>query len=192
MTANREVQGKTISSRSNGTYEWLRKGKTVVFRLGIETALKIEANGRKTERKSKVLTVYDGECMHTYTEEAGQKQVVKTKLDPKLGPDVRAFYQALREQSDLRLLAPERVDGKDAQVIQATPKKARPDGLTYRHYFSKEDGVLLKTVLCDKAGKAVESTTFTDLKFDVKMDPERFLFRAPTGTNVVDLTRQAP
>jgi outer membrane lipoprotein-sorting protein len=192
MTADRKVHGQSVRSHSQGTYEWLRKDEAVVFRLEIETALEIEANGQETERKSKVLTVYDGEYMHTYAEEAGRKQVVKTKLDPKLGPDVRAFFQVLREQSDLRLLAAERVGGKAAHVIQATPKKPRPDGQTYRYYFSKDDGVLLKTTLCDDKGSAVETTTFTDFDFDSRIDPERFVFQAPSGAKVIDLTRQTP
>jgi outer membrane lipoprotein-sorting protein len=192
MMADRAAQRQSIHSRSQSTYEWLRKDGVVVFRLEIETALEIEADGRKTERKSKVVTVYDGEHMHTYTEEAGRKLVMKTKLDPKLGPDVRAFFQALREQSNLRLLAAERVGRKDAHVIQATPKEPRPAGHTYRHYFSKDDGVLLKTTLCDEKGSAVEITTFTDFDFDSGIDAERFVFRAPLGAKVIDLTEQAP
>ena len=64
MTADRKVQGQSIRSRSQGTYEWLRKDEVVVFRLEVNTALEIEADGGKTQRESSVLTIYDGEYMY--------------------------------------------------------------------------------------------------------------------------------
>ena len=68
MTADRKVQGQSIRSRSQGTYEWLRKDEVVVFRLEVNTALEIEADGGKTQRESSVLTIYDGEYMYTYAQ----------------------------------------------------------------------------------------------------------------------------
>lgn len=192
MTGDRTARGQKITSRGQGTYEWLRKDDAVLVRLDVHRTVEVESGDQKKERSSHALTVFDGRYMYTYTEQAGTKKGVKAKLDPKLGADVRALFQALREQDELSLLPTERVADKDAHVIQAVPKKPRPDGLVYRYYFSKADGVLLKTAVCDQDGNAVDTTTFTDIKFDLDIDPGRFVFQASPGVKVVDLTQQEP
>ncbi|MFH0979966.1 MAG: sigma-E factor regulatory protein RseB domain-containing protein [Planctomycetota bacterium] len=192
MTGDRTARGQKVTSRAEGTYEWLRKSDAALVRLDVRRTLEVESGDQKKERSSHDLTVFDGQYMYTYTEQAGTKEAVKAKLDPKLGADVRALFEALHEQDNLSLLPAERVADKDAHVIQAMPKKPRPDGLVYRYYFSKADGALLKMALCDRDGNAVETTTFTDIKFDLGADPGRFVFQAPPGVKVVDLTQQAP
>jgi outer membrane lipoprotein-sorting protein len=59
-------------------------------------------------------------------------------------------------------------------------------------YYSQEHGVPVKSVMYGPDGKPITTMTFSDYKFDVKIDPQRFVFKAPEGVQVIDQTAQQP
>ncbi|MFQ5806099.1 MAG: outer membrane lipoprotein carrier protein LolA [Phycisphaerae bacterium] len=189
-TEGTEAKGRTATSKGEGTYEFMRRGDEVLFRKEMRTIWEVDAGPRKTKLEMNTLKVCDGKYEYELSERMGWKTAVKTKPDPASGANLKTFLENLRAKNDLKLLEEEAVEGQDAYVIEATPKNLRPGNphKTLVYYFSKDHGVLLKEERRDKDGKAVLKIAYTDLEFDVKIDPKRFEFKAPEGVIVQDLT----
>ncbi len=181
-----EAQGNKASKHGEGTYEFVRKDGDVLFREEIKSSMDLDAGGQKITFKFATLIVCDGQDTYELSERVGMMTAVKHKPDPMSGADLSAFFEALRARNNLKLLDEEVVDGQDAYAIEATPKsdrRGRPHK-TIVYYFSKEHGFLLKQEARDKDGKAQQTKSYTELEFDVKIDPKRFEFKAPEGVTV--------
>jgi outer membrane lipoprotein-sorting protein len=185
-----EAQGNRASKHGEGTYEFLRKGDGVLFREEMKSSMDLDAGGQKITFKFATLIICDGESTYELSERVGMKTAIKRKPDPMSGADLAAFLEALRTRNSLKLLDDAVVDGRDAYVIEATPKHARPGRAneTVVYSFSKEHGFLLKQEARNKDGQVLQTKSFVDLEFDVDIDPKRFEFKAPEGVVVQDLT----
>lgn len=192
QTEGTEAQGNTAARHGEGTYEFMRKAGKFLFRMEIESAWEVKAGGQDLRVRISTLTVCDGDHVYELSERMGLATALKRKPDPRDGADLKAFLEILRTRNDLKLLDEESVNGRDVFAIQATPKSKLPSRpyQTVVYYFSKDHGVLLKQEKRDKDGKPLETMSFSDLKFDVKIDPKRFEFKAPEGVVVQDLTRE--
>jgi len=181
--------GKAVA-HGEGSYAFMRRGGKLLFRREIKTTMEVNAGGQKMKFELSELTVCDGKFIYTLSDRVGMKSVTKSRPDPGGGEDLEALLETLRAENRLKLLDPATVAGQDAYVIEATPKR-RPTGRPYQtvvYYFSKEHGVLLKQESRDREGKAVQTTTYADLEFDVKIDPKQFEFQAPEGIPIKDQT----
>jgi len=78
------------------------------------------------------------------------------------------------------------VDGRAAYVIEVTV--VTPSYYKNLFYFDQESGMLTKTVMLNFKGQCLTSYTLTNLKLDVDINPDRFVFKAPEGVEIRDMT----
>lgn len=187
-----EQMGQGSTTETVGDYKYLRKDDKVYVHADMTT--KMDAGMMKTSSKSKM--VVDGEFMwvHTdsMTEVNGQKMpqesVMKNKISDKLLDP--ASMDGMKNYN-LKLLPEEKIDGKDAWVIEGTPKDATMKSQQGRmvSWFDKKTGLPIKMVGYTPAGKEMSTTTFSDVKIDEKLSPELFTFTPPAGVQVMDMTK---
>ena len=193
MVTKMEQPGFAMESTTKGTQEMMRKGDQLLFHTGMTTSTVQKVGEQESKSESKVTMVSDGTYAYTLTEMMGQKTAVKTKADPQQAGDPQATFKFLRKDHTLKLLPEETIEGKKAFVIEATPKQTQPMGPGKSvYFFLQDDGVLVKMVSADQAGKPMSTMTYTDYKFNVKIDPQRFVFKAPEGVQVIDQTAAQP
>jgi outer membrane lipoprotein-sorting protein len=101
-----------------------------------------------------------------------------------------AMFKALREQHNLTLADDEELSGEKCWVIHATPKKpGRPgEAAKVAYYFRQKDGATVQMLGYDADGNKMMTATFSEIKFDEKLDPQRFEFKVPEGVQVMDMT----
>lgn len=182
------AQGNKAVTEGSGTLEFVRKGPTVRYRRELSSTMLVEAGGQKMKFTSSLLEVFDGSYTYTLTEQVGLKTATKDKPNPRAVANVPAFLEHLAETGELKLLEEDSVEGHDAYVIAARPKRGRR-GPEVVYYFSKADGVLLRQVVRRPDGEPGQVITYSDFEFDVEIDPQRFRFEPPPGVIVRDRTR---
>ena len=147
----------------------------------------------ETEQKFSmpILAVCDGEVTHTLMERMGQKVCVKAKAEAQSLAG-EAMFKALREQHNLTLADDEEVNGEKCWVIQATPKTpGRPgEPAKVAYYFRQKDCATVQMLGYDADGNTMMTATFSEIKFDEKLDPKRFEFKVPEGVQVMDMTNR--
>lgn len=93
---------------------------------------------------------------------------------------------------ELKVLPDSSSDGRAAWVIEATPKPDQAgQGKTVVHY-DKESGQMIKMVAYSPDGKPMTTMTFSDIKVNDKISPDRFVFKAPPGQASVGLVPADP
>jgi len=193
MVSHMEMSGMVMDSKAEGPFEVMKKGGQCLARqeMKIITTQKFGDQESKTEQE--VLLVVDGEFAYTLTDMAGQKMATKAKIDPQMTGDPKATFEWLRKDHELKLLPEETIDGNKVYVIEAKPKEKPSAGYGKSvYYYQQENGVLVKMVGHGVDGKPQMTMTFTDIKLDVDIKPERFVFKAPPGVQVIDQTGATP
>jgi len=56
-------------------------------------------------------------------------------------------------------------------------------------YFNKKHGLMIKTLGLDEKGKVNSTVLVTDLKLGATVAADRFVFKAPEGVQVQDLSK---
>ena len=146
----------------------------------------------ETKTETKTLMIADGEFCYTLSETAGQKMAMKMKLDPSKNNTSKEGFEQMHKDYNLKLLPDEKIDGKEVYVIEATPKKAKPDTTEVSKFFyAQETGVLVKSVMESKGeqSKSTITSLMSDVKPNADIKPERFVFKAPEGVMVMDMTK---
>ncbi len=193
MVTKMEQPGFAMDSKAEGTQEVLKKGDKILYRMDMATSAVQKVGDQEMKSQSKTTAISDGAFLYMLTETDGQKMAFKSKADPQQAGDPTGTFKLLREHNQLKLLPEEETDGQKAYVIEAIPKEAAgPQATRTVIYYSQEHGVLLKSVTYDASGKPMSTMTCTDYKFDVKIDPQRFVFKAPEGVQVIDQTAAQP
>jgi outer membrane lipoprotein-sorting protein len=153
--------------------------------------------GDQPEEKvdSRVLAIFDGDYVYTLTESAQGKQAMKAKQGS-VNPFDRDMWKEQHKHFDIKLLADETVDGKSTWAIESRPKvdkdaspeeKAAMEGSRSVTNYRKSDGMAVKSVSYDKDGKPTMTMKLVDVKYDVDLKPEMFVFKAPEGVTVMDM-----
>lgn len=190
---------KTMKYEAKGTYEWLRTDDKIRFRLDLQRTATHDLDGEKMEVKEDRTTLADGEFHYQINNET--KNVLKQKFDPESPDteDVRAVVGALAVRyDDLKVLPDEKVAGHDCVVIEASGNSMGGDDAddamiaVVREvlWIPKDLGIAIRSEGYDRAGKVVRSRTFTEFKKDEKLDPARFVFKAPEGAQIMDRTKE--
>jgi len=191
------VSEAPVKSRTEtvGTDELLKKDGKWLHRMDSKSTSVMEVGGQEQKTEGSVLVVSDDKYVWTLSESQGQKMVIKNRVAEGQNMAVGEGFDALRKDYDLKLLPDETVEGKAAWVIEATPKKDAPAaraGMTMRYYYDKGSGMMVKMV-----GKSIDGkTTMTSIVKDFKVNPpisaDRFVFKAPEGAQVMDMTSGQP
>jgi outer membrane lipoprotein-sorting protein len=193
MVTKMEQPGFAMESKSAGAQEVVRKGDKVLYRVEMTSSTVQKVADQETKTEQTMLTVSDGTHTHTLSETMGQKTVVKTKVDPQSTGDPEATFKFLRKDHTLKVLPEETIDGKKVFVIEATPKQVQPMApAKLLYYFLQDDGLPVKMVASDQTGKPMVTMIYSDVEFDVKIDPQRFVFKVPEGVQVIDQTAEQP
>lgn len=190
MTADMEmnVAMAGTSTKMKGTVEFVSKPDKELFRM--EMTMETDFGGQKMEGTS--TTVYDGEFVYMVNDMMGQQTAIKQKPGAMAqSPAGKHMFESLMEKNELKVLPSEKVDGKDAFVIEAVPKGTAPQPFTKMKLFLvKENGIMVKMVGYDHAGSEFMTTVYSNIKINPKIDESRFVFKAPDGVKVIDMTNQ--
>jgi outer membrane lipoprotein-sorting protein len=192
MSQNSQTPDMKYESQGEMTFEFMKKGEKWLLRSEGSTKTKMVVQGNEQKSDSKILMICDGEFMYTLNEGDGQKSAMKTRMPEQLALITdQAYFDSLAKDYTLKLVADETVDGKSCWVIEATPKTAAPEGslATLLNYFDKETGIGIKTVGKDSGGKTILTSLTTDIKLNPTLSPDRFVFKAPEGVQVVDMSQ---
>ncbi|MFH1109769.1 MAG: outer membrane lipoprotein-sorting protein [Planctomycetota bacterium] len=185
MVIEMKQEGFSMVSTTDGTTEMLRKGSDFLVRTENKSVAETNVGGNVTKQESSVLMIVDGSFVYSVSESAGAKSAQKMKLEK---PDVDPF-KVWRTTSDLKVLPDSSSDGRAAWVIEAIPKpdQAAGQGKTVIHY-DKESGQMIKMITYTPDGKPMSTMTYSDIKINDKISPDRFVFKAPPGVEVQDLS----
>ncbi len=185
------LMGENRESTGSGTYEFIKDGDRLRSRLELKSKMTHKVGEEERVIEQQMTMVSDGETAQTLYEAFGKKQVFKTKVEPYLTGEPKARLEQLRKVNDLKLLPEDTVDGRKVYVIEATPKlppqQATPDkSMRQQIYFDQETGFLVKLVGLDAEGKPITTMTYSEIKIDVPIDPDRFRLKIPEDAEVVD------
>lgn len=192
-TTETEMASMTSKVKQEGTTETARRGEKVYVRAELKSVT-LSKMGDEPEKKteSKVLSIMDGEFLYTVNDEDGKKSAMKMKLPEKTNAPVKDMFTELHKDNELKLLPEEKVDGKAAYVIELTPKKPAPETTTsIKMYYRQDDGAMVKSVTSMKSAqmKMTSTSVMSDIKINPDIKPERFVFKAPEGVEVQDMTK---
>jgi len=192
MSSDMSMEGSSSKSESTGTYEYMKKGDKLVYRMHMKMSMVNNFGGQEMKMDSEVTSICDGAFVYTLTDQGGQKSAAKMKADNSQSMDTMSTLTTLRQHNTLKLLADESLDGQGVYTIEAMAKEpASPMPRTVM-YIAKDNGVLLKSVSFDKAGKQAATMLFKDIKVNGEISADRFTFKAPEGVEVLDMSAQAP
>jgi outer membrane lipoprotein-sorting protein len=185
-----ELRGpaSTYHRTSDGTLELLRKDGQVLLRTETHEVASTEARGEAAKQEGSSLTILDGSgYIYSYIQASDQKAAYKAKsqVDWDVNP-----IEGSRAAYDIELLPDETFDGAAVCVFKLTPKPGTSGEGTVLQYLRRDCGYPVKMVQLDPAGKPQATVTYTDLKVDEEISPERFVFNAPEGVTVVDRTEE--
>lgn len=187
MTSHSEMPGMVIDVAGEGTLEMTRRGDQTLLRLEMKTTMTHKMGDDANKMEQETLTVVDGEAAYVLTEMMGQKMAMKSKVDPQMTGDPQALFAHLRKDHTLKLLPEETLAGRKTYVIEVVPK-AKSEGAPGKqvYYFDQDSAFMAKMVAYGADDKPMTTMTYSDLKLDVSIDPDRFKFKAPPGVQIME------
>jgi outer membrane lipoprotein-sorting protein len=186
-TAEMSSPGYTDHRTSEGLLELVRKDGKVFLRTESRETSTTEAGGQVSKQEGVSLAIMDGTgYVYSYIEGGDQKTAYKTKsqVDWDANP-----IEGAKAAYDIELLPDDTIDGAAVYVFKLTPKPGSGAEGSATECFRKDCGYPVKIVHFDAAGKPVMTATYTELKIDQEISPDRFVFNPPEGVEVVDLTQ---
>jgi outer membrane lipoprotein-sorting protein len=193
MTLDANMGGMTISSKGEGTSEYMKKDDKTLFRQ--EMAITTE-NPRSPGQSmtSNSMKICDGEFIYTLQEQGSIKQAFKQNIaDVDSVPGGKMMFDYLNKHGDLKLLPGEEIDGEEVYVIAVTLKQGNPMGVPTKRkrYISKKTGLPVRLEMFGPDDKVMMTIAMSDVKINPKVDPSRFVFKAPEDVEVIDLTGES-
>ncbi|MHC5112043.1 MAG: LolA family protein [Planctomycetota bacterium] len=189
-----DMQTADMKNRTEGktAYEYMLKGETPLYRMETTSKTVQEMGGNKTTTSGSTTSVCDGQFIYLYSDYGDYKSATKSKATNDITGLVDSNYFTMMRQSyDLSLKPDAKVGPHDAWVILAKLKQVTPGvAVEQDMYFDKETGVVVRTVARDANGKVTMESNTTDLKVNSTISEDRFVFQAPEGVEVIDMTQQ--
>lgn len=192
LTTNMEAGGTLLEGKGEGTIEFVHKGNKLYLRQELKNTMPQPVGGG-TKMEQNMLMVIDGEYAWTLSDAMGQKMAMKTTIDPRMTGEPKGLFAELRKDHELKLLPDETLDGKKMYVIEATSKEKTAGAASKAlYYFDRDSGFLVKMAVQSLDGKPTMTTSYSDIKYDVDINPDRFVFKVPEGVEVHDMTKLEP
>lgn len=143
----------------------------------------IEAPGGKAE----TLVLSDGEFRWTY--DSGTNTVMKTRIPETrelTENDYLSIIKISLNDTDLSLLGTEKIEGREAYILMATPKEIGEQAPEYsmKVWIDKETWMFLGYEMYDDNGKPVSKVEIRDLKVNIGIPDSEFKFKIPEGANI--------
>jgi outer membrane lipoprotein-sorting protein len=189
---NQELEGVKFEGRTDGLYEYVKKGDKIFYRSEMKNKLIRKQADTEEVIETTSLMVADGEVLHVLTEGPDGKSARKTKTPPptSIFPD-RTYFDNLHATFDLKLLPDAALNGTATYAIEANAKTVKPGAVNRMTlFFDKATAMALKTVGVDESGKTVLTMRNSDIQVNAEINPDRFVFKAPEGVQVVDMTKE--
>ncbi|MFH1748238.1 MAG: outer membrane lipoprotein-sorting protein [Planctomycetota bacterium] len=184
-----EMGSAIIEGQGTGSIEYMRKGEKLFSRMELKNSMSQKAGEQEMKMEQEILVIIDGDYSYTLTDMMGRKMAAKANIDPKMTGDPKAIFTEMRKTHDLTLLPEETLEDHKAFVIQAVPKEGTQSAGSKMHlYYQQDSGMMVKMVMYDANGKPMQTMNYTDVKLDLDISPERFIFKAPEGVTVMDQT----
>lgn len=179
------------NSVSDGHYEYVLEDGKPLVRMESTTTGSMEMMGNKQETKGSMLSIMDGEYTWVLNDQDGQKTAMKSKIQEAMDP--ADPFGPMKENFNVKLLPDETVDGESCYVLEFTPKKDQGGmaGTRTIQYFRKDNGTFAKIVSFDTENKPVMTITYSNVKLNPKISPDRFKFTPPPGVEIMDVTNQS-
>ncbi|MBL0928025.1 MAG: outer membrane lipoprotein carrier protein LolA [Phycisphaerales bacterium] len=192
LTQDMKMGEMSMQGKGNGTIEFVRDGDKLKSRMELKNAQNMKMGESENKSESEVLQITDGQFNWVLSSSAGQKQAMKTKADSNSSADPSTMLGQMKKDSDVVLAADETIDGRKVWVLEATPKQPNPMISKNRVYFCQETGMLVRLESLDKDNKAINTMSFSDLEVNPTIAADRFVFTAPEGVTVQDMTGASP
>jgi outer membrane lipoprotein-sorting protein len=184
--ADMSSQGYSEHRTSEGILQLVRKDGQVFLRTESRESATVNAAGQTQKSNGATLAIMDGSgYVYSYIEGDSGKNAYKTKsqVDWNANP-----LEGAKAAYDIELLPDETIDGAAVYVFKLTPKAGSGGEGSAIQYFRKDCGYPVKIVHFDAAGKPLMTASYTDIKLDEEISPDRFVFTPPEGVEVIDLT----
>jgi outer membrane lipoprotein-sorting protein len=183
----------SMKSTTEQTAQYQNNGDKVLGRLETTTKSEQRMGDQSSKTESKSVDISDGQFAYTVSETDGMKSASKRKADltKDLSPfNALASFKLMEEHFAIKLLPDETVDGKAAWVLELKAKDPAQSALVGRtlSYYDKETGISVKSMSYDPSGKPTTTSMTKDIKINSTINPDRFVFKAPPGVEVVDST----
>ena len=200
MTAKMSLSGRmtiadsTVDQMGEGTYEFLRQDGKLLSRLEL-TSTTVQTTGtEETKVEEHLLAVSDGDLSQTLIELGnGEARVVKSKVLPSQSGDPKMLLDYLRHEGAVGSLPDDTVEGRKVYVIEVVLRESIPHApVKERFAFDQETGFLLRIVGLGQNALPMTTMSYSDIKIDVPIGPERFQFTAPENAEVFDETTPQP
>jgi outer membrane lipoprotein-sorting protein len=193
MTLDANMGGMIITSKGEGISEYMKKGDKTMFRQEMTITTENPMNPGQSMPSSS-MKICNGEFVYTLQERGSMRQAFKQNIaDVDSAPGGRMMFNYLNKHGDLKLLPGEKINGEEVYVIGVTLKQADSMGVPTKRkrYISKKTGVPVKLEMFGPDGKVMMTVTMSDVKINPKIDPSRFVFKAPEDVEVIDLTNES-
>ena len=183
----------SMKSTTEQTAQYVNKGEKVLGRLETTTKSEQKMGDQASKTETKSVDISDGQFAYSVAETDGTKSASKRKADltKDLSPfNAQALFKLMEEQFTIKLIPDETVDGKAAWVVEMRSKNPAELAVVGRtlSYYDKETGIGIKSMSFDASGKPTTTSMTKDIKINSTISPDRFIFKAPPGVNVVDTT----
>lgn len=182
----------TIHSEGETQYEFMTKGEKQLFRAETSYTTVMDTDGTKKTSKGTSLSISDGEFNYVHSVNDGVESVMKMNATAQAGGALQqSYFDTLAQTYNLELMPDAKVGSHSVYVIRGVLKNPAPMVAAEQFlYFDKATGTMVKMVGKDSAGKVVMETLTTDLKVNSSISADRFVFTAPEGVQVMDMTQQ--
>jgi len=187
----KKTESWSAVSGGKGVLELLRKDGKTLFRFQVAIEGVHKGKEKETPLKQTLLMVADGENVSQLAESGENRGGRKSRIQPVQlaqmgGVSGKELFDALHASDlQLKLLPEEKVGDTDCFVLEAVTKNG---ALTRLFYFSKELGCVIQFVERAERESRWASYTLSDVKPNVEVPEDRFVFTFPEGVEVVDMT----
>jgi outer membrane lipoprotein-sorting protein len=184
---NASFQGFEMTSVSEATLETLREGDKFKMRSEGSAKSTQKMGGTEQKKEQTMLTICDGEFTYSLSESDGTKNVTKTKAVT--GEELPWAHYGKDVQ--LKVLPDEKVDGADCYVVEMKMAPGAPGaGMGKMVFYCRKDcGMQIKIVGYTPEDKVMMTTVVTDIELNKSIDASRFVFKAPEGVEIMDMTK---
>ncbi len=186
MDMSGSFQGIEVSSISESTIELLRDGETFMSRNEGTVKSVQKMAGNEVKHDAKFLTICDGKFTYSLSESEGQKNATKSKATNPMDLP----WSNYKNNPELKVLPDEKVAGAECFVVEMKVDQGMPgmsmDKMVF--YCRKDCGMMVKNIGYLPDGKVLMTSELTNFELNASVPASRFVFEAPEGVNVVDMS----
>ncbi len=191
LSSRLSVADSIVTATGEGTYDFLRQGGKLLSRTEFRSSTLQKTATEENRFEQHWLAISDGQTSQTLIETTGgEPRVVKAKVVPQQTGDPQALIESLRREAALAVLPADTVDGRKVHVIEAILREVAPFSPGKQQFsFDQESGFMVRIVGLGEDDLPMSTVTYSDIKVDVPVPPERFTLNVPEGVEVVDETK---